>query len=661
MSPHLRASRERLAALLWGDSPDPQARSSLRQSLAVLRRELGGWGESVILSDDQSLALNPASVSTDICEFNALQSRRDLASLRRASAINSGDLLADLAITDPLFRDWLDAARREFRTLREDVLEKLCQIDAGEPKIEAARALVALDPMRESAHRHLMMALADVGETALALAQFERCRAVLAAEFRIAPGAETLHLRDEIAAGRAMPGATVQRSLGRSPVPASKLSVIVLPFAASGGEPDQEYLGDGIAEDIATDLTRISGLTVLSRSTSLTYKGKTESAQTVCRETGASHVLTGSVRRLAQRTRISCELSEGASGLQIWADRFDRDLIDIFEIQNEIARSIAAQLRVKLLSHERQDRARPQAGDFSAYDFYLRGRDFLRRHTKAYYHLAKRMFATSIEHDPKYARSYAGLVECDSALYLLFDEPLSREDILANSARALAIDDMIAETHASRGLALFTCEMYDEAERELLRAMEIAPQFFDAYFNYARICYNRGDMKTAAVMFEKAIQLNPDDYECWVLVVQIYKSLDRHGDMLNACRRGVELAKLAIEQNPENPRPLYLGAGTLAVLGEFDLARQWANRALALDPDDRLARYNIACMYCYMGELDLAMALLEDVLPQASHDLRSVALHDSDLDPLRTMPRFQALLAAIGDGSGGGAPVAWPG
>ncbi|TIW76189.1 MAG: adenylate/guanylate cyclase domain-containing protein, partial [Mesorhizobium sp.] len=281
---------------------------------------------------------------------------------------------------------------------------------------------------------------------------------------------------------------TVSVELEAEPAAGEKPSIAVLPFNNMSGDPEQEYFADGITEDIITDLSKISGLFVIGRNNVFTYKGRVVKLQQVAAELGVRYLLEGSVRKAAQRVRVTGQLIDGKSGGHVWADRYDRDLTDIFAIQDEITHTIVDQLKVRLLPEEKQAIRQAPTENVEAYTYYLRGREFVHRGSKSYYLLAKRMFAKAIELDPLYARAYAGIADCDSFLFLHYDVKVSLEAILANSARALDIDPSLGEAHASRGLALSVGERYQEAEAEYEKAIARNPNLFEAHYFYARTC-----------------------------------------------------------------------------------------------------------------------------------------------------------------------------
>src|SRR5881398_768651 len=427
-----------------------------------------------------------------------------------------------------------------------------------------------------------------------------------------------------------------------------KPSIAVLPFNNMSGDPEQEYFSDGITEDIITDLSNISGLFVVARNTAFTYKGKPVKVQQVAQELGVRFILEGSVRKASSRVRVTGQLINGKDGGHVWAGRFDRDLTDIFAIQDEITRAIVEQLKVKLLPQEKKSIGQTPTDNVEAYTYYLRGRQFMQRHSKSNYQLARRMFAKAVELDPLYARAYAGIADCDSFLFLHYHLEAGVDSILATSAKALALDNRLAEAHASRGLALSLGQQHEEAIAEFEEATALDPNSFEAHYFYARACVTQGKLERAATLFERAAENKPDDYQALCLLIQIYRSLGRDRDSKSTARKAIERAESELTLHPENPRAAYLGANALATLGEKDRAREWAARALAIDPDDVLIQYNVACVYSLLGDLEQAFDLLEGLLPNAGYELkRGWIKHDSDLDPLRSHPRFQKTLEVI--------------
>src|SRR5205807_1219056 len=269
-----------------------------------------------------------------------------------------------------------------------------------------------------------------------------------------------------------------------SPAREERPSIAVLPFINMSGDPEQEYFSDGITEDIITDLSKVSGLFVVARNTAFTYKGKSVEVQEVAKRLGVNFILEGSVRKAGSRVRVTGQLIDGKTGGHVWADRYDRDLTDIFAIQDEITHSIVEQLKVKLLPQEKKNIAQAPTDNVEAYTYYLRGRQFMQRHSKSNYQLARRMFARAVDLDPLYARAYAGIADCDSFLFLHYHLEAGIDSILATSAKALGLDDRLAEAHASRGLALSLGQRREEATAEFEEAIALDRNSFEAHYFY---------------------------------------------------------------------------------------------------------------------------------------------------------------------------------
>jgi adenylate cyclase len=434
----------------------------------------------------------------------------------------------------------------------------------------------------------------------------------------------------------------------RSPKPrrSKKPSIAVMPFANMSGDPEQEYFSDGITEDIITDLSKISGLFVAARHSAFIYKDKPIKAQQIGQELGVDFLLEGSVRKAGSHVRVTGQLVSCKDGGHLWAERFDRGLTDIFAIQDEITHAIVQQLKVKLLPQEKESIGQAPTDNVEAYTYYLRGRQFQHRYSKSYYELARRMFVKATELDPRYARAYAGIADCDSFLFLQYHIDSGIENIFANTEKALALDNRLAEPHASRGFALSIEKRFQESTAEFEQAIALDRNSFEAHYLYARVSFVQGNLEHAAKLFERAAEINPEDYQSLILLIQIYRSLGRSKEKESAARRGVERAERELVLHPEDPRPAYMGIAGLIEMGETDRAREWITRALVIGADDPATQYNVACGYTKLGETELALDLIERMLPSVGEEIKMWIRHDSDFDALRSHPRFQKLLEA---------------
>jgi len=426
---------------------------------------------------------------------------------------------------------------------------------------------------------------------------------------------------------------------------ASEKSVAVLFFENLGGSKDDEYFRDGMTEDIITELSKIKELQVFPRAAVLAYRDKAVTGPQVGRELSAACVLSGSLRRAGNRLRITAQLIQTQTGHSIWAERYDRELKDVFEVQDEIARSISQALRIKLSPQEEKAIARKQTENPQAYDYYLRGRQFFHQFRRKGFDFARQMFARAIVIDSNYARAYAGVADCCSFLYMYWD---STEDNLneaeAASKKALELDTELAEAHAASGLAFSLRKDFANAQKEYERAIELDPKLYEAYYFYARTLFQSGDLTRAADMYEQAARLNPDDYQAVSLLVPVYHGLGREAEAESTERRALRLTEKHIELHPDDARALYLGAGILVRMGDHKRGFEWARRALEIDPEETSILYNVACVYSLMGRPEEAISCLEKVMEHGTF-YKNWAAKDSDLDAIRSDARFQALLS----------------
>ncbi len=421
-------------------------------------------------------------------------------------------------------------------------------------------------------------------------------------------------------------------------------SVAVLYFENLSGAKEDEYFRDGITEDIITELSKIKELGVFPRAAVLPYRDQPATGPQVGQQLNAAYMLTGSLRRAGNRLRITAQLVQTRTGQSVWAERYDREMKDVFEVQDEIARNIAQALRITLSPQEERDIARKPTENAQAYDYYLRGRQFFHGQRRKGFEYARQMFARAIVIDPSYARAYAGVADCCSFLYMYWDtteDNLKEADTASHKAVELAPD--LAEARASRGLAVYLTKNYEEAEKEFETAIGLDPKLFEAYYFYARACFQQGKLEEAAKLFEQACRVKPEDYQAPTLLGMVYSGLRRKEDSLMAYRRGTHLAEKHLELHPDDARALYLGATGLCQLGERDRALAWARQALAIDPEEPSILYNVACTYALLGQTEEAIDCLEKVM-ERGHWYRGWAAKDPDLDSLRSKPRFQALL-----------------
>ena len=420
-------------------------------------------------------------------------------------------------------------------------------------------------------------------------------------------------------------------------------SLAILPFANLSNDPEQEFFSDGITEDIITDMSNVSGLFVLSRNTVFAYKGRAQNLERIARELGVAYVVEGSVRKVGNRVRINTELVEGATDGHIWAARYDRDLTDIFAVQDEITKAIVEQLKVKLLPEEKKAIEQAPTENVEAYTHYLRGREYYYIASKANHLMAKQNYARAIELDPNYARAYAGIAVCDSRLRTHYGFEIPIEDILATTDKALAIDPNLPEAYAARGFALAVGNRREEAIAAFEKALELDPACHEANRYYAEFCVTDGHFEGAAQLFIRAMAIKPTDYGSPFMLINVFRSLGQQDKAESYARIGIRKAEDELKAHPEDANAACLGAIALAFLGEHEKSLEWLARSLATAPGDANVQYNAACTYCQLGEAERAIDLLENWLPQVGIEMKRWFLNDSDLDPIRNHPRYARL------------------
>jgi len=427
----------------------------------------------------------------------------------------------------------------------------------------------------------------------------------------------------------------------------SQRSIAVLPFVNLSGDPENEYFSDGISEEILNLLTKLQQLRVSSRTSSFAFKGKKVDIPAVAQRLNVGTVLEGSVRRAGDRVRITAQLIETATDSHLWSETYDREFKDVFAIQDDIASSIVAALRVTLTPKERRAIQSVATADPQAYDYYLCGRRYFYSWTKRNFQNALRMYRLAVERDPNYALAYAGISDAHIFLYRWSGaSPENLELAERASLRAVELDDECAEAHTSRGIVLFNSRRYVEAESEFERAMQLNPALFDAAHFYGRSSFAQGKFERAAQLFERAFELNPADFVSMGQLVMALRRLGRTEEKLNAYRRLIAAARKHLELNPDDARALYYSATAYAALGERDKAVEWAERALSADPDEPVVAYNVASTYAELGNLDRVIELLDRAVT-LGYGNRAWLEQDSDFDLVRGDPRFQAILARL--------------
>src|SRR5438445_1871338 len=341
-------------------------------------------------------------------------------------------------------------------------------------------------------------------------------------------------------------------------------SIAVLPFVNMSADPENEYFTDGIAEEIINALTKIQALRVAARTSAFAFKGKNLDIRKVGEQLSVGTVLEGSVRKAGNRLRVTAQLVNVADGYHLWSERYDRELEDVFAIQDEIAGNIVRALRVVLSEQEKRAIEKAPTANVEAYDYYLRGRQFFHQFRRTSIQFARRMFERAIEVDPKYALAYAGVADCCSFLYMYWDGSRANlESAESASGKALELDAELAEAHASRGFAVSLSRRHAEARTEFEAALRLNPKLYEAHYLYARACFQEGKLEEAVQHYTDAARVRPEDYQALLLMHGPLTRLGRRGDVEATLREGLRVAEKHLELNPDDARALYLGAGAL--------------------------------------------------------------------------------------------------
>ncbi|NJD31728.1 MAG: TIR domain-containing protein [Gammaproteobacteria bacterium] len=457
--------------------------------------------------------------------------------------------------------------------------------------------------------------------------------------------ADVRRLVESQAAPRGSPGGAAAPSAKQVADQPSKPGVVILPFVNMSGDPEQEFFSDGVTEDIITDLGRVSALSVASRSSAFSYKGKTVAPAQIARALSVTHVLEGSVRKSGNRVRITAQLLEAHTDKQVWAERYDRTLDDIFAIQDDISKAIVGALKLKLLPEEKAAIEQRSTSNSDAYELFLMAREFQRKGSERLKPVIVRICQRVVQLDPGFARGWA--------LMSLAEAEMSQRGVdghsIANARdwaeRAIAADPNVAEGHAAFAEAVLRNTLDHDATNKVIEtALQADPNCYEAHTVAGAVAIGQRDYERAIRHFERAIELDPAAYWPAGMVVQAYEALGEPAATLAAERRAMARCEKILAEEPDHSGALGFLVTSLAGLGQAERARAWTQRALLFDPDNARLHYNLACAMSRLGDAEAAVELIEPWIDQVSHGWLLWMRSDNSLDPIRNHPRFVAMM-----------------
>jgi len=609
-APGQRLARDRLAMVLWEDMPDAQARGNLRQLLAATRR-LAPFLEA----DSGSIGFAAGMVETDFTDFEAAIGEDTPAALEYAASLYRADLLDGFSLRGRGFDEWLTGERERLREHAVQLFLRLMERAAAtgvEPAIRWALRILAVDPMHEPAHRALMELYTAQGRHAAALRQYEQLRETLLRELNTRPEPQTDALAKRIREGRRSPvrpagphaapeaeppvngggnSLVAARALPEpSPPIPEKPSIAVLPFQNMSGDPEQEYFSDGIVEEITTALSRFRSLFVIARNSAFTYKGRVVDVRQVGRGLGVRYLLEGSVRKAADRVRITAQLIDPATAAHLWADRFDGGLEHIFDLQDQVTASVVGAISPALEQAEIERVKRKPTESLGAYDYFLRGIAATHQETREGYCAALSFFYKAIEYDPDFASAYGMAAACycyrkTNGWIVDHAREMAETARLARRAIELDKDDAVALTWGGFSLAYVVREL-DVGVAYIDRALTLNPNLANAWIasGFARNWLGKPDL--AIEHLARAMRLSPLDP---------YTNLTTRTATATAhffaarYEEASSWAAMVLREWPDYQTGLRIAAASYALAGRVEDAKSVRGRLQRLDPALRIS------------------------------------------------------------------------
>jgi adenylate cyclase len=419
-------------------------------------------------------------------------------------------------------------------------------------------------------------------------------------------------------------------------------SIAVLPFANMSTDNEQQHFCDGLTEEMINVLAQLSDLSVASRTSCFAFKDSSVNLKEIASKLKVAHIVEGSVRKSGNSIRITAQLIEAGTDTHLWSETYDRQLDDIFKIQDDIANRILEALKLTL-KVKQSDYL--MTSNVKAYEYYLRAVGHSNSKGDKDQALAIKLFQKAVSLDPDFVRCWIKLAESSALHSIFFIGGNSCLTIAAEAgAKAIELAPDYAESYMARGFSYMASKNYAAAEKDFFKAIELDSTLSIAYHNLARCAFFQNKPEKAIEYYRKSTELDPDDYESPLLLVTLYQGLNDAENAIGFANIGIDRAKRHLENHPNNQRAYYLSTSGLIAKGQLKEAQKWAERAIQIAPDDPATRYNVCCFYSNIGQHEKALDYLENSIAS-----RSWIANDPDLEPLHKYPRFQTILETLSD------------
>jgi serine/threonine protein kinase len=428
-----------------------------------------------------------------------------------------------------------------------------------------------------------------------------------------------------------------------TPQAVKEQSIAVLYFENLSGMKEDEYLRDGITEDITTELSKINGLRTFFRANILPYRDRSVTAGQVGKELGASHVLAGSLRRIGNRLRINAQLIDAATEFPLWSERYDREMEDVFAVQDEIASKIAAALRITLSPQEQEALAEKPTENPHAYDLYLRGRNYARRVARQDLQIALQMFESAVALDENFALAHAGLANvCVQHFYYFERDQRWIDRAVAATDKARRNGSDAPEVRLAEAWLDFASKLYDKVIDKMRLTLKKYPDLDGGYYLLGSALFESGQYQELVDIMEDALAHAGENYNTTIPIANALGALGKKDAQINFSHRMIAILEGHLKKVPEDARARVLLAGKYASYGRLDDAKREADMAMALRPDDTMILYNLACVFCLMGNVNDALHSLKKAI-DAGYSATAWARQDPDLSLLHGDPKFESL------------------